>query len=360
MAVTLIGNELLYVNGLTPNGQLAATLEPTTTGAIAALAATSVNQVTNTAVTTTGATGTFSAAALTGGLITRSGPTGAFTDTFASAGQTVTALGGFTLGEQFYVTIKNTTTFTETLASPAPSFVILPTTVIIGALQEATYVGTVGGTSGAPSITYIHINTVPIAESQSVNTPQAVALTTVGAGTITAAGMVAGVTARSGTQVAAFTDTTDIATSIVAASVGLIGKVGASFLYTYNNNTTGAGGYPATIQGGTGVTVSGITVVPANGWATYLITQTSANILTMVGIAQGHFAHSGTFVANETTGVVVANTAVTANSTVTFGMNTPSGTVAGAPYVYTLTAGTSFSIKAGAADLSTYNYTIWG
>jgi hypothetical protein len=67
---------------------------------------------------------------------------------------------------------------------------------------------------------------------------------------------------------------------------------------------------------------------------------------------------SGTFVASGTTGTAVSDTRVTANSTISFGLNTAGGTILGAPYVSSQTAGTGFTVKAGASDTSTYNYTI--
>jgi hypothetical protein len=68
----------------------------------------------------------------------------------------------------------------------------------------------------------------------------------------------------------------------------------------------------------------------------------------------------GTFVANGATAVVVANTAVTANSQVFFTLKTIGGTPAGAPFLSAVTPGTGFSVKAAAGDTSTYNYTIVG
>jgi hypothetical protein len=113
------------------------------------------------------------------------------------------------------------------------------------------------------------------------------ALTTVGAGTITAAGIVAGTTNRGGTQTAVFTDTTDTAANIVALLPTL--SVGESFFHTYENPTT----YDATLAGGSGVTVSGQTVVPANSWARYLYTYTGTNTFTAVRVAGGLLRNGG-------------------------------------------------------------------
>lgn len=102
-------------------------------------------------------------------------------------------------------------------------------------------------------------------------------LTTVGAGTLTAAILASGLVTRTG-PVAAFTDTTDTGTALDL----LLGApaVGASFLFEYKNSTA----FAATILGGTGVTISGRTVVTPNSVGEYLLTKTAANTYTMLGI----------------------------------------------------------------------------
>ena len=70
---------------------------------------------TNTAITTVGA-GTLTAAGIVGQLITRSGSTAAFTDTTATAAGIVAAITDPVVGQAFWLTIKNTTAFAETLA----------------------------------------------------------------------------------------------------------------------------------------------------------------------------------------------------------------------------------------------------
>lgn len=71
-------------------------------------------------------------------------------------------------------------------------------------------------------------------------------------------------------------------------------------------------------------------------------------------------SNGGTFTANGATAVVVANTAVSANSVITFTLKTVGGTPAGAPFLSAVTAGTGFSVKAVAGDTSVYNYQING
>lgn len=71
----------------------------------------------------------------------------------------------------------------------------------------------------------------------------------------------------------------------------------------------------------------------------------------------GAAAKSGTVTANGTTGVTVSTTGYTANSTVSFGLKTTGGTPAGI-YVFSVVAGTSFTIKGVAGDTSVYNWVI--
>lgn len=109
------------------------------------------------------------------------------------------------------------------------------------------------------------------------------ALSTVGAGTVTAAGITGGVTARGGAQSgAAFTDTSDTAANIVALLGGAAN--GSAFEWTYQNATNAV----ATLTGGTGVTLT--QVVPANTYARFLVTQTSATAVTITAIATGQNA----------------------------------------------------------------------
>lgn len=67
---------------------------------------------------------------------------------------------------------------------------------------------------------------------------------------------------------------------------------------------------------------------------------------------------SGTFTANGSTAVVVANTNVSANSTIIYTLKTVGGTPAAKPYESAITAGTGFSVKAAVGDTSVYNYAI--
>lgn len=181
------------------------------------------------------------------------------------------------------------------------------------------------------------------------------ALNTVGAGTITAAGIFGKATNRGGTQTVAFSDTTATAAAIIA-QLPSSAAIGTAFQYTYVNNTV----WTATIGGGTGVTVSGITSVPPNSWARFIVTYTAANTVTMVGIEFGQFPFVGTFVATGTTSVTVNNANLTATSNIDITLNTIGGTVGSTPSVKSVTPQTGFTVAGTALDTSTYNYVIKG
>lgn len=311
---TLSGSEIVSVN----NGPVWTTV---TTRQIADLGGQGqTTEIVNTSITTVGA-GTLTAAGLVGGLITRTGPVAAYTDTTDTSANIITAIGAFVSGATFVTTIKNATAFVQTLS--AGTGVTLPLTNVLGPFQETNMFGTIGGTSASPTVTFTHMGTGSISDSMSITTPQITAINTVGAGVITAAAINGGNLARTGTQTVAFTDTTDTATAIVAGNPGLIGKIGASFIFYYGNTTT----WPVTLTGGTGVTVSNITVIPAGSVAAYLITQTAANTLTMVGIGVTQSVSTAVSIAGATSGeVTLIPTAISGQNTLTLPAVT--GTVA--------------------------------
>ena len=307
----------------------------------------------NTSITTAGA-GTLTAAALVGGQIARTGPTAAYSDTTDTASNIVTALGGFTAGETFLARLKNSTKYTQTLLGGTG--VTISGNALVPGFGIANYFGTVGGTAAAPTVVFTHINSSAVYLQGEVTNPQVTALTTVGAGAITAAGIVSGITVRGGTQTAVFTDTVDTAANIIAAMTAPQ-TINASFYYTYVNNTV----FPATLTGAAGgVTVSGATVVAANSWVKYLVTYTAANTMTMVAVEQGYFPKTGTFVANGASAVTVSDARLTANSNVIITLNTVGGSVGAIPHLATVTPGTGFTVVGSASDTSTYNYTILG
>jgi len=304
--------------------------------------------VVNTNITTAGA-GALTAAALTGGLITRTGPTGAYTDTTATAAQLLAALGADTpVGSSRLVYIKNTVAFAETLA--AGSGVTLSGQTIIPPNSVGIFLLTYS--AATPAFTLRGIEVGPLTTSALI---ASTALTTVGAGTVTGAGVAGGLTTRSGAQSnTAFTDTTDTADNIIAAMPNA--NIGQSFIWRYRNNTDAT----ATIAGGSGVTVSGIATAPPNTTVEFLVTYTAASTMTAVGISRTvPSTTSGTVVMNGATPVTVTNSIVTANSAIILTLKTVGGTVSPTrPNVLTITPGTGFTVGGVALDTSTYNYLI--
>ena len=69
-------------------------------------------------------------------------------------------------------------------------------------------------------------------------------------------------------------------------------------------------------------------------------------------------AVSGTFTANGASSVTVANTKVTANSSIIITLKTVGGTVGAIPSIKTITPGTGFTVSGTASDTSVYNYKI--
>lgn len=108
-----------------------------------------------------------------------------------------------------------------------------------------------------------------------------VAITTAGAGTLTAASIVAGAIMRSG-PTAAYNDTTDTATAIVAALNDP--AVGTSWDFTIVNGVAFAG----TMVAGAGVTLAGVTANAASKGRIYRVNVTNVGTpaVTITGIGE--------------------------------------------------------------------------
>jgi hypothetical protein len=284
----LVGTERVLID----NG--GAVVVTCTTDQIAALAASAAGVgIVNTPITTVG-NGTLTAAGLVGGLIVRTGPTAAFSDATDTAAAIIAALPSVVVGATFFIRIKNATAWPETIT--AGTGVTLPSTNIVPPFSYALYYGTVA-TSSTVSLT--HLNTTAIASATVAINPIVTALATNGAGTVLAAAIVGGVLNRT-TVAAPFADTTDTAAAIIAASAGMLGRVGESFFFTYTNNSTGV----CILGGGSGVTVSGITTIPPGMAANYLVTYTAAATITMVGINSAEISPNNLVIGGATSGQV--------------------------------------------------------
>ena len=103
------------------------------------------------------------------------------------------------------------------------------------------------------------------------------ALTTVGNGTLLASAIATQIVNRS-CPTAAFTDTTDTAANIIAAA--LPGSLPFTFELKILNNTL----FQQTLAAGTGVTLTGQTVVPASCIGEFLVTLNAAGTVTINGL----------------------------------------------------------------------------
>jgi hypothetical protein len=108
------------------------------------------------------------------------------------------------------------------------------------------------------------------------------ALNTVGAGTVTGAGIAGGLTTRGGAQSGTpFTDITDTAVAIIAGVPGA--QLNQSWTWIYQNNTNAV----ATLTNGVGVTIVGNTIIPAGAWVQYLVQVGAASTITLTAETVG-------------------------------------------------------------------------
>lgn len=106
-----------------------------------------------------------------------------------------------------------------------------------------------------------------------------VAITTVGAGTLTAAGIVGGLIMRTG-PVGAYDDTTATAVDIIALLDSP--AVGDSWEFVHVNGVAQI----ATLIGGVGVTLAGVTANAASKVRTYRVEVTGADTITITGVGE--------------------------------------------------------------------------
>lgn len=106
-----------------------------------------------------------------------------------------------------------------------------------------------------------------------------VAITTVGAGTLTAAGIVGGLIMRTG-PTGAYDDTTDTAVNIIALLDNP--AVGDSWEFTHVNGVA----FIATMVAGVGVTLAGTTANAASTVRRYHVQVTGAATVTITGIGE--------------------------------------------------------------------------
>lgn len=228
----------------------------------------------NTAITTVG-NGILTAAALVGGLITRTGPVAAFSDTTASAALIVAAIPGAFVGQSFPVTIKNGTAFAQTLLAGAG--VTLPPTIVIPANSAGTYLVTL---TSLTAVTLTHIETELVdGITPAQFTTAALAAGTLAAGAITGAAFV--VLQNTGAIPGAQT----VRTAAQMLADFNQARVGMSYMLRIVN--TGAGTLTLTADGGATVTITGTATVATNTFRDYLVTFNTATTATIQSVGSG-------------------------------------------------------------------------
>jgi hypothetical protein len=223
---------------------------------------------------------TLSAAALVAGVINRTGPSAAFTDTTDTAANLIAALPANTpTSTTWLLFIRNLTAFAETLSGGAG--VTMTGNTVVPA--NSVYIAMMSYT-GPATMSLVGLATVPFdLGALEANT----AISTVGAGTLTAAGIVGGVITRSGST-AAYSDATDTAANIIAALPNA--NVGQSWEFSIVNTVA----FAETITAGSGVTLSGLAgPIPGNATGRYLVSYTGASAVTMQLISVVYNAASG-------------------------------------------------------------------
>lgn len=226
---------------------------------------------------TTVGNGTLTAALLNGKLITRSGPTGAFTDTTDAAATIITAMKGFitqensawNIGESFQVTYINTTPFPATIAGGTGVTVSGQTVIADNSAAEilVSYTG-----AGTVSVNVLYT----VDASQSAQESETI-ISTVGNGVLTAASFASLLITRTGST-APYTDTTATAAAIITALPDA--AIGDAYEVTIRNTVA----FPETLSAGVGVTLSGNTVIPPNSAMRCLLTYTAAGAVSLEGL----------------------------------------------------------------------------
>lgn len=247
----------------------------TTTSAIAALGQdTQLPPVKNTAITTAG-NGTLTAAAIVGGYITRTGPTGAYSDATDTATNIVNALAAYVANESFVVSIKNATAFAQTIT--AGTGVTLPSAVIVSPQSVATYLVTV---TAPTTVTWVHMRTTLIdAIPPAQFTTASLTAGTLGVGVITGAAF----TVLTNTGATPGAQTVRTAAQMLADFPGM--RVGDSYILRVVN--TGAGTLTLTADAGPTVTLTGTATIAQNIFRDYIVTFNTATTATIQSIGSG-------------------------------------------------------------------------
>ncbi len=230
-----------------------------------------------TAIATAG-NGTLTAAGIVGKLITRTGPSGAFTDTLDTAVNIVAALNTYVAGSSFELKIKNNSLYNQTIQTAAG--ITLTGSVIIPPQSVGTYLVTI---TSPTAVAVAHIAT-----TDKVNLPAAqfntgTTTTTFAAGQLEGADYVV----YTNTQATPGSIATRTATQMIAGIPNAYDGQ-AYILRVINGQGTGT----LTMTAGTDVTLTGTATIAINTWRDYVVTITSvaSHTLTIQNAGTGTFS----------------------------------------------------------------------
>lgn len=275
MVNTIVGNEIVQVQGLDGAGRPAATTFPVTLAQIAALAAAGDGVYdTNTAISTVG-NGTLTAASLLGGLISRSGPVAAFTDTTATAALIVAAIPAPVVAQSWYVNIRNLTNFTQTLAGGIGVTFNFGTTV--PANSNATFLVKL---TSLTAIDVYHVDTVPL---YSMPTEALIGTADNGTTQTLTAAMISGANHTFHVTTGGTTPTLTLPAASAMDTALPNMRVGQSYLLRIINGNSGI----ATLASGTAFTASGTLTMAAATWREFVITKTATTTYTAASVGTG-------------------------------------------------------------------------
>ncbi len=228
----------------------------------------------NTADTTVGAA-TLTAAAVVGGLITRSGSTAAYSDTTPTPAQLASAIGGVspTYPNSWVLTIKNTTAFPETIV--AGSGVTVSGQAIVPPLSSGQFLVTLTSASAATVVGLgsASLSNLPAAKYTNIVTGTG----TAAAGDLTGASFVS---ADYSAQ-AAIAITTRTAAEMFGDTPNA--QVGQSYHLKVTNRNSNT----LTLTAGSNVTITGTATLATNTTRDFVVTFTSATALTMQSVGVG-------------------------------------------------------------------------
>lgn len=231
--------------------------------------------IVNTAISTAGA-GTLTAAGIVGSIITRTGPTAAYTDTTATATQIISALSaGLTVGASWILYIENATKWVQTFA--AGSGVTLSGLTTNSPWSTAIVFVRY---SAANAVTFNVIATVPYSRED----PTAVVGTADNGTTQTlTAAMITGGQFTSHVSTGGTTPslTLPLGTAMDTAMPDF--QVGQSYLLRVINSNSGT----ATIVTNTGWTLTGTLTLATNTTREFVVTKTGTATYTAVNVGTG-------------------------------------------------------------------------